>query len=47
MSQEFDLGNAEPVYETIADPAYAGICDIRKESELMFCNDAYNYCGKM
>ena len=49
-AEEFDLGvrEAEPVYETIVDPAYAqpGMCDIQKETELMF-NNAYNYCGKM
>ena len=32
----------EPVYETIVDPSYAGLCDIQKETELMF-NDAYNF----
>ena len=42
--EHFDLnaGPTEPVYETIVDPSYAGLCDIRKETELMF-NDAYNF----
>ena len=39
---ELNAGTTEPVYETIVDPSYAGLCDIQKETELMF-NDAYNF----